>query len=104
MFTLSGTAQAQDNEKVLAAVQAGDYAAALQEWRPLAEQGGANAQFNLGVMYLNGGGVSQDYKEAANWYRKSAEQGDSQAQTNSDFMYLQGYGVLQVNSLAHMWF
>ena len=35
----------------LAAANRGDYATALREWRPLAEQGFAPAQFNLGVMY-----------------------------------------------------
>ena len=43
---------------------AGDYATALREWRPFAEQGNASAQFNLGVMYGNGQGVTLDYAEA----------------------------------------
>ena len=51
---LSGAAYAQDLQKGLAAAQAGDYATALQEWRPLAEQGDASAQYNLGTMYDNG--------------------------------------------------
>lgn len=41
-----------------------------------AEQGHANAQFNLGLMYANGQGLTQDYAEAASWYHKAAEQGD----------------------------
>ena len=56
-------------------LHAGDYATALQEWRPLAEQGNADAQYNLGVMYDNGQGVPQDYAEAVKWYRLAAEQG-----------------------------
>jgi TPR repeat protein len=52
----------------------GDYTTALAEWRPLAAQGDANAQFiNLGIMYANGEGVPQDYAEAAKWLRLSAE-------------------------------
>ena len=35
----------------LAAAKRGDYATALREWRPLAKQGDADAQYNLGVMY-----------------------------------------------------
>ena len=42
-------ATAQDFEKGLAAVKRGDYATALSEWRPLAEQGNADAQYNLGT-------------------------------------------------------
>ncbi len=56
-----------------AAYQRGDYATALRLWRPLAEQGDAGAQYNLGLMYREGQGVSQDDAEAAKWYRKAAE-------------------------------
>ena len=42
----------------------GDYATALREWRPLAEQGDALAQCNLGVLYQNGQGVPEDYVRA----------------------------------------
>jgi TPR repeat protein len=48
----------------------------------LAEQGDAEAQFNLGVMYANGEGVPKDDVEAVKWYRKSAEQGYALAQFN----------------------
>ncbi len=44
----------------VAAYMRGDYATALRELRPLAEQGDANAQFNLGLMYDDGRGVPQD--------------------------------------------
>jgi uncharacterized protein len=50
VVALSGTAQAQDYDKGVAAYNAGDYATARQEWRPLAEQGDAEAQFSLGIM------------------------------------------------------
>ena len=53
----------------------GDYATALHAWQPLAEQGDARAQYNLGVMYAEGEGVPQDYKAAVQWYRRAAEQG-----------------------------
>ena len=46
------------------AYNAGDYATALREWRPLAEQGNADAQYNLGMMYDEGEGVPQDDAEA----------------------------------------
>lgn len=55
------------------------YATALREFRLLAEQGDANAQYNLGTMYDNGEGVREDDEEAAKWYRKAAEQGDATA-------------------------
>jgi TPR repeat protein len=65
-------ATAQDFQKGLAAYQAGDFATALQEWKPLAEQGNATAQYNLALMYGNGRGVPQDYAEAVKWLAQSS--------------------------------
>lgn len=59
-----------------------DYATALKEFLPLARQGNAVAQYNLGKMYLQGRGVAQDYKEAVRWLRLAAEQGDMGAQAD----------------------
>ena len=64
----------------VAAYKRGDYATALRELRPLANQGVAEAQCNLGVMYSKGQGVPQDDDEAVKWYRKAAEQGHAEAQ------------------------
>ena len=77
---------------------------ALREWRPLAEQGNANAQFFLGVMYDKGQGVRQDLREAARWFRKAAEQGVAEAQSNLGFMYGYGEGVPQDYAQAYMWY
>ena len=69
-----------------------------------AEQGDADAQFNLALMYGNGRGVLQDYKEAVKWYRKAAEQGDAQAQFNLGNGYKDGQGVLQDYKEACKWY
>ena len=53
----------------------GDYATALQEFRPLAEQGDAKAQFNLSFMYDKDNSFPQNDAEAVNWHSKAAEQG-----------------------------
>lgn len=95
---------AQNFEAGLSAAKAGDYATALQQWRPLAEQGNATAQFNLGGMYYAGRGVPQDYAEAVSLYRMAAEQGDATAQFTLAVMYGNGHGVPQDNMMAHMWF
>ena len=58
------TAWAADIDKGLAAYEAGDFATALAEWKPLAEQGDAAAKYNLGVMHAIGKGVIEDHKEA----------------------------------------
>ena len=75
-------ATAADFDAALTAYDRGDYAAALAELRPLAEQGDATAKNSLGVMYDEGHGVPQDYAEAMTWYRKAAEQGYTSAQYN----------------------
>ena len=68
-----------------------------------AEQGYAQAQYNLGVMYENGQGVTQDFKEALQWYRLSAAQGDAYAQNNLGVMYANGRGVTQDYIIALKW-
>lgn len=68
-----GSAGAQKFDKGSEAYESGDFATALQEWRPLAEEGDARAQYNLGLMYELGQGVPQDFTETARWYRLAAE-------------------------------
>jgi TPR repeat protein len=77
------------------AYERGDYAEAMRLLWPLAEQGDATAQFNLGLMYNDGQGVPQDYAEAVRWHRLSAAQGHVGAQNNLGKMYAEGQGVRQ---------
>ena len=72
-----------------------DYKTAIEKWNPLAEQGDATAQNNLGAMYNRGRGVPRDFKNAAKWLRLSAEQGHATAQFNLGTMYYHGHGVGQ---------
>ena len=65
-------ATAQSNKKGLEAYYAGDYQTALQQWRPLANQGNAAAQTMLAWMYAEGEGVLQDHAEAVKWWRLAA--------------------------------
>ena len=69
-----------------------------------AEQGDADAQFNLGFMYLMGEVIPLDYKEAFRWYRASAVQGNSSAQGSLGGMYHKGLGLPQDHIQAHMWY
>ncbi len=75
------------------------YAATLM----LAEQGNANAQYDLAGIYKRGEGVPQDYAEAVRWYRLAAEQGHANAQFSMGVRYITGEGVPQDCVLAHMW-
>ena len=104
LLMLSSPVAAQDYDKGLAAYINEDYATAFKEWKPLAEQGLAIAQLNLGIMYSNGQGVLQDYKEAVKWYKLAAEQGEAKAQSNLGNRYYYGEGVLQDYKEAAKWY
>jgi uncharacterized protein len=103
-LTLSGVAMAGPLEDGSAAYQKGDYPAAMSYWRPLAEQGNAEAQTDLGTMYDKGHGVPQDYAQAMIWYRKAADQGDANAQNDLGVVYYLGHGVPQDSAQAEIWF
>ena len=82
----------------------GDFTAALREWRPLAEEGDARAQYYLGIMYTNGEGVPEDDRQAAYWFQKSARQGNSQSQYHLGILYANGAGVPEDDPQAVYWF
>ena len=82
----------------------GEYATALQEFKPLADKGHAKAQLALGHMYELGRGVPQDSAEAVKWYRKAAEQGHAAAQYDLGLMYASGLGVPQDYADAAKWY
>lgn len=69
-----------------------------------AEQGYADAQFNLGLMYANGEGVEQDMAEAVELFKKAAEQGHVDAQNNLGALYFTGEGVIRDEEKAITWF
>ena len=79
-------------------------AEAFEVIKAKAEKGDATAQFNLGLLYDNGQGVTQDYAEALKWYRKAADQGNAKAQFNLGFLYDNGQGVTQSELEAYIWF
>jgi hypothetical protein len=78
---LGAAPAAADVKKGVDAWQAGNFVAAVAEWRPLAAQGDADAQFNMGQAYKLGRGVPMDMRIAQGWYQKAAEQGHGQAQS-----------------------
>ena len=79
----AGMSWSADLQKGLDAANRGDFATALREWRPLAEQGDASAQNNLGFMYVYGKGVLQDYVRAHMWFNIAASSGGSKNSSKS---------------------
>jgi TPR repeat protein len=88
-----------------AAVKRRDYATAVRLVRPLAEQGDANAQYNLGVFYDNGLGVPQDKVRAYMWLNLSAAQGRDGAVAFRDLMArrMTPAQIAEAQKLAREW-
>ena len=82
----------------------GDYVTAFAEFKLAAEQGMAQAQYNLAVMYDEGSGVDQNFPIAAQLYKLAADQGYVPAQYNLAVMYESGSGVEQDDSQAATWY
>jgi len=101
---LISPAAAQDYVQAFGAYQRGDYALALRDFRPLAERGDVLAQHRLGLMYVNGEGVTQDYGEAVKWFARAAIQGYAPAQTSLGVRYEKGQGVARDYTEAVRWY
>ncbi|HHF6298605.1 TPA: tetratricopeptide repeat protein [Haemophilus influenzae] len=108
IFSFQSTAWAdtpeQQFQQGLTAYEQSDYQTAFKLWLPMAEQGYAQAQGGLGMMYERGLGVKQDDFKAVKWYRKAAEQGHANAQANLGSAYSAGRGVRQDYIEAVEWF
>jgi TPR repeat protein len=79
-FTVAtAPAQANDFARGQAAYKEGAYEMAMAYWRPLARQGRAAAQYNVGRMYFYGQGVEKNLVEAYKWFTLAARKGSSKA-------------------------
>lgn len=103
-LVLYGESRAGTFEDGVAAFQRGDYAVAWENYIKAAKRGNVKAQINLGAMYDNGQGVSQNHKEAVKWYKLAATKGSVVAQFNLGAMYYAGLGVAQNYGEAVKWF
>lgn len=72
---------------------AGIFSQAMVYYKQAAEQGDAQAQFEVGRMYAEGLGVPKDYSEAVKWYRKAVKQNNADAKAWLSDLYIYGYGV-----------
>ena len=69
-----------------------------------AEQGDADSQYALALMYHQGKGMPLDYGEALHWYSKAAEQGNVKADYGLGYLYFEGQGVSQDYPTALRWY
>jgi TPR repeat protein len=101
LFQISACAKETNPKK---AFDSGDYETAISLWRPLAENGDADAQNYLGIIYYLGLGVSKDYKKALEWYGRAAKAGHADAQRNYGDMINFGRGTQKDNYQAYKWY
>ena len=86
LFTFSAFSQTMEMGDKL--FQSGQYEDAFKIYKELATKGDAEAQFNLGLMYLKGLSVEENIGKALEWYLLSAENGFAPGQFNASLLLL----------------
>jgi TPR repeat protein len=97
----------QKNNSALAEYQKGDCKAAASKWLPLAEQGLAAAQNNVGGIFdtgCPGAGIRQDYAQAFHWFSLAAANGDPMGMRNTGWYYQHGLWVRRDDAVAREWY
>ena len=98
------TVQAKDYNDGFLAAEGGDFKSAVDQWRPLAEEGHAIAQFNMALLYHGGLGVDLNEATAVSWYKKSAKNGYYKAQEYLAVGYREGwFGLPKDQKQAKFW-
>jgi len=92
LLLLSSDVFANELDEAVEAMRAGDFAVAYCIMRPLAEAGDADAQYNIGWMYLNGYGLRINDNLALQWWEKASAQGSSDASLSIGMLYSLGEG------------
>ena len=91
-------------DEAYSTLEKGNYTQAFGMFKHYAEQGDAEAQYVLGMLYYDGKGVNQDFQLSAKWIRKAAEQGRADAQVALGDLYFEGEGVKQDYDAAVKWY
>lgn len=101
---MSAAARADTYSEAFIAAETGNYRQAYALFTPLAEQGHAQAQFNLALMYHGGLGVKPNEREAVYWYQQAAANGSREAQEFLAVGYQEGwFGLPRDEKRAHYW-
>lgn len=93
-----------DLDGARSAYEKGNYTHAFSMYKEYAEQGDADAQYALGVLYYDGKGVIKDIQQSAKWITKAAEKGVTKAQLFLGNLYFAGEGMKQDYEDAIKWY
>lgn len=103
-FFILASSYADTDAEFQSAYNQGDYKTALKLLKPFAEQGAPLAQYNLGMLYDQGHGVTQDVKQTIKWYKLAAQKGYVHSQLRLGGMYALGQGTKLNYIQAYIWF
>ena len=104
LYLISGFAFADDFEDGIRFYASKNYSQAAGLFKKAADQGNAQAEYNLGIMYAKGEGMLQDYQQAYFWLHKAADKGIGGAEYNLAIMYDNGLGVDRDYPVAAFWY
>ncbi|MEN8166238.1 MAG: tetratricopeptide repeat protein [Pseudomonadota bacterium] len=96
-------AQPADFASAYAAYESGDYRQAYRALKRLARSDNVQAQYLLGLLYINGQGVGQDTEQGLSWLKQSAENGSYSAAAELGQIYITGKGVEMNDREAAKW-
>ena len=87
--------EANDVSDAINAMRAGNFAEAYCVLKPYAESGDAEAQYNIGWMYLNGYGLMMNDSKALEWWKRASDQGYTDASFSIAMLYSLGEGQVE---------
>ncbi len=87
--------KASDVSDAISAMRAGNFAEAYCVLKPYAESGDAEAQYNIGWMYLNGYGLMMNDSKALEWWQRASDQGYTDASFSIAMLYSLGEGQVE---------
>jgi len=93
-------AVAEQLEDAVEAMRTGNFAEAYCIMRPIAEDGDADAQYNIGWMYVNGYGLRINDSLALEWWKKASRQGHIDASFSIAMLYSLGEGEVPRDTSA----
>jgi len=88
----------------ISAVDKQDFKAAYRIFKQLADQGNAEAQYNLAILYRQGKGVASNNKQAFKWFLAAAQQGLVDAQFYVGYLFDMGQGTDKDGAMAVQWY
>lgn len=103
-FSLKATEPDVDYDRGIQLLDAGQYKDALKAFGRSAKKGNLDAEYQIGIMFLEGQGINPNPEDAAYWFRKAAQNGHAASQFEIGYCFLNGTGVQKDERMAGEWF